>query len=142
MAFLQRFSVPRVALLTRSFCAAANYTETHFDNLVKNNKVVVFMKGVPDEPRCGFSNAVVRILSMHGVEDFDSHNVLEDDKLREGMKEYTAWPTFPQVYFNGEFLGGCDILLEMHQKGDLVQELQKVGIRSALLDEESKSSTT
>jgi len=91
------------------------------------------MKGVPEEPRCGFSNAVVQILRMHGVQ-YDSYNVLEDDKLRSGIKEYSDWPTIPQIYFNGEFVGGCDIFLQMHQSGDLIDELKKVGIRSALLD--------
>ena len=108
-------------------------SKEHIKGLVNHNKVVVFMKGVPEEPRCGFSNAVIQILRMHGV-DYDSHNVLEDDHLRSGVKEYSDWPTIPQVYFNGEFIGGCDILLQMHQNGDLIDELKSVGIRSALLD--------
>ncbi|KAL1501908.1 hypothetical protein ABEB36_007141 [Hypothenemus hampei] len=101
--------------------------------LVTNNKVVVFMKGVPEQPQCGFSNAVVQVLRMHGV-PYDSHNVLVDDILRQGIKEYSNWPTIPQVFINGEFVGGCDIILQMHQSGDLIEELEKVGIRSALLD--------
>ena len=101
--------------------------------LLEKNTVVVFMKGVPEQPQCGFSNAVVQILRMHGV-NYDAHNVLEDDQLRSGIKEYSEWPTIPQVYFKGEFIGGCDILLQMHQNGDLVDELKKIGIRSALLD--------
>jgi len=105
-------------------------------SLVNNNKVVVFMKGIPDDPRCGFSNAVIQILRMHGVE-YDSHDVLEDEDLRAGIKVYSDWPTIPQVYLNGEFIGGCDILLQMHQSGDLIEELQAIGIRSALLDKEN-----
>lgn len=102
------------------------------DKLVKGNKVVVFMKGVPSEPRCGFSNAVIQVLRMHGVE-YSSHNVLENDAIRQGIKDYTNWPTIPQVFINGEFVGGCDILLQMHQNGELIEELKKVGIKSSLL---------
>ena len=106
--------------------------------LVKKNKVVVFMKGVPDSPKCGFSNAVIQILRMHDVK-YDAHDVLEDENLRQGIKTYSNWPTIPQVFINGEFVGGCDILLEMHKNGELVEELKKVGITSALLEkEESK----
>uniref|UniRef100_A0A663M3S6 Glutaredoxin-related protein 5, mitochondrial n=1 Tax=Athene cunicularia TaxID=194338 RepID=A0A663M3S6_ATHCN len=98
--------------------------------------VVVFMKGSPAQPLCGFSNAVVQILRLHGVEDYRAHDVLQDPDLRQGIKNYSNWPTIPQVYLNGEFVGGCDILLQMHQNGDLVEELKKLGIRSALLDAE------
>ncbi|XP_013776493.1 glutaredoxin-related protein 5, mitochondrial-like isoform X2 [Limulus polyphemus] len=113
---------------------AATGTKEHVDELVKKNKVVVFMKGDPDAPRCGFSNAVVQILRMHGV-TYDSHNVLEDENLRQGIKEYSNWPTIPQVYVDGQFIGGCDILLQMHQSGEIIEELKKAGIRSALLDQ-------
>ncbi|XP_004837068.1 glutaredoxin-related protein 5, mitochondrial isoform X1 [Heterocephalus glaber] len=105
------------------------------DALVKKDKVVVFLKGTPEQPQCGFSNAVVQILRLHGVRDYAAYNVLDDPELRQGIKDYSNWPTIPQVYLNGEFVGGCDILLQMHQNGDLVEELKKLGIRSALLDE-------
>ncbi|XP_011867812.1 PREDICTED: glutaredoxin-related protein 5, mitochondrial-like [Vollenhovia emeryi] len=105
-------------------------------NLVKKSKVVVFMKGIPEEPRCGFSNAVVQILRMHGV-TYDAHDVLKDEELRQGIKDFSNWPTIPQVFINGDFVGGCDILLEMHKNGELVEELKKVGITSALLKEDS-----
>ncbi|XP_054265146.1 glutaredoxin-related protein 5, mitochondrial-like [Macrosteles quadrilineatus] len=118
---------------------AAKSVKEEIDNLVKNNKVVVFMKGVPSEPRCGFSNAVVQVLRMHAV-NYDAHDVLKNENIRQGIKEYSNWPTIPQVYINGEFVGGCDILLQMHQNGDLIQELEKAGIRSALLDKETESS--
>jgi monothiol glutaredoxin len=112
--------------------------------LVGNNKVVVFMKGVPEQPRCGFSNAVVQILRMHGV-PYDAHDVLADESLRQGIKEFSNWPTIPQVFINGEFVGGCDIMLQMHQSGDLIEELEKAGIKSALLlkkeQEDEKKST-
>ncbi|NWU95960.1 GLRX5 protein, partial [Upupa epops] len=106
------------------------------ERLVRAHPVVVFMKGSPAQPQCGFSNAVVQILRLHGVEDYRAHDVLQDPDLRQGIKDYSNWPTIPQVYLNGEFVGGCDILLQMHQNGDLVEELKKLGIRSALLDAE------
>lgn len=110
------------------------------DALVKKDKVVVFLKGTPEQPQCGFSNAVVQILRLHGVRDYAAYNVLDDPELRQGIKDYSNWPTIPQVYLNGEFVGGCDILLQMHQNGDLVEELKKLGIRSALIDEKDQDS--
>ncbi|KAF7247856.1 Glutaredoxin-related protein 5, mitochondrial [Varanus komodoensis] len=106
------------------------------ERLVRAHPVVVFMKGSPARPQCGFSNAVVQILRLHGVNDYRAYDVLRDSNLRQGIKNYSNWPTIPQVYLNGEFVGGCDILLQMHQSGDLVEELKKLGIRSALLDSE------
>ena len=73
---------------------------------------------------------------MHGVK-FTTHNILEDEDLRSGIKEFSSWPTIPQIFFEGEFIGGCDILLEMHRNGELIEELEKIGIKS-LLDEEKK----
>ncbi|XP_061099236.1 glutaredoxin-related protein 5, mitochondrial [Conger conger] len=122
----------------RFLCAAAGQKD--FAEIVKKDKVVVFMKGTPAQPMCGFSNAVVQILRMHGVDDYGAYNVLDDQDLREGVKTFSNWPTIPQVFFNGEFVGGCDILLQMHQNGDLVEELHKLGIRSALLDEKDGKS--
>ncbi|XP_063720093.1 glutaredoxin-related protein 5, mitochondrial-like [Symsagittifera roscoffensis] len=101
--------------------------------MVAAKDIVIFMKGVPTAPQCGFSNAVVQILKMHGVEDYNAHNVLEENEIREGVKSFSNWPTIPQVYFKGEFIGGCDVLLQMHQSGDIVEELQKLGIKSKLL---------
>ncbi|XP_043476484.1 glutaredoxin-related protein 5, mitochondrial [Leptopilina heterotoma] len=106
------------------------------ENLIKHNKVVVFMKGIPEAPKCGFSNAVVQILRMHGVK-YDAHDVLEDEDLRQEIKTFSNWPTIPQVFINGEFVGGCDILLQMHQNGELVEQLKKVGITSELLNKEN-----
>lgn len=103
------------------------------EKFVSNNSVVVFMKGNPEAPRCGFSNAVVQVLRMHGV-TYESHDVLQNEDVRQGIKDFTNWPTIPQVFIKGEFVGGCDILLQMHQNGELVEELKKAGIRSALLD--------
>jgi len=110
-------------------------SQKHIDGLLKDKKVVVFMKGTKDKPMCGFSNAIVQIMNFHGV-DFADHNVLSDEDLRQGIKDYTQWPTIPQVFIGGEFVGGTDILMEMHKSGDLIEELKKVGIKSVLLDKE------
>ncbi|MPC08028.1 glutaredoxin-related protein 5, mitochondrial-like [Portunus trituberculatus] len=124
------------ALRSVRWCSVRVGSKEYFDDLVAQKKVVVFMKGTPNAPRCGFSNAVVQIFRMHGVE-YNAHNVLEDETIRQGIKEYSEWPTIPQVYINKEFVGGCDILLQMHQNGELIEELQKVGISSALLEAET-----
>lgn len=129
----------RGGLARRAFTEGASDTAERISELLHKDKVVVFMKGIPTQPLCGFSNAVVQILRMHGVENYTTYNVLEDESLREGIKEFSNWPTIPQVFFNGEFVGGCDILLQMHQNGDLVEELQKVGIMSALQFDETKN---
>ncbi|KAM9798658.1 glutaredoxin-related protein 5, mitochondrial [Neosynchiropus ocellatus] len=126
------------AASARLLCSAVDL-QKDLGEMVKKDKVVVFMKGTPAQPMCGFSNAVVQILRMHGVDGYAAYNVLEDQELREGVKTFSNWPTIPQVYFNGEFVGGCDILLQMHQNGDLVEELKKLGIDSALLDAEKES---
>ncbi|XP_020294513.1 glutaredoxin-related protein 5, mitochondrial [Pseudomyrmex gracilis] len=125
---------------TRCYLVSRNFG-TKIDEigqLVKKNKVVVFMKGIPEEPRCGFSNAVVQILRMHGV-TYDAHDVLQDEELRQGIKDFSKWPTIPQVFINGDFVGGCDILLEMHKNGELIEELKKAGVASALLEKEESS---
>ncbi|XP_034435201.1 glutaredoxin-related protein 5, mitochondrial [Hippoglossus hippoglossus] len=123
----------------RLLCAAAADVQKDLGEKVTKDKVVVFIKGTPAQPMCGFSNAVVQILRMHGVDDYAAYNVLDDQELREGIKVFSNWPTIPQVYFNGEFVGGCDILLQMHQNGDLVEEFKKLGIRSELLETEKES---
>lgn len=115
----------------RYYCQKA-LSQDDIKAIIEKSKVVVFMKGVPSEPRCGFSNAVVQILRMHGVQ-YDAHDVLSNEHLRQGIKDYSQWPTIPQIFINGEFVGGCDIMLQMHQSGDLIEELEKAGIKSALL---------
>jgi monothiol glutaredoxin len=92
---------------------------------VTKNPVVLYMKGSPDFPQCGFSANVVGILRACGVEDFYSVNVLENPDIRQGIKEYANWPTIPQLYVNGEFVGGSDILREMYESGELKKVLQK-----------------
>ncbi|KAJ3158623.1 monothiol glutaredoxin grx5 [Geranomyces michiganensis] len=99
-----------------------------FDTAVKSNDVLVFMKGNKSQPQCGFSRAVVQILTLQGVKDFKTVNVLADEEVRTGIKEYSSWPTIPQVFVKGEFVGGCDILINMHQSGELDTFLQEKGI--------------
>jgi monothiol glutaredoxin len=97
------------------------------DNAVKTNDVFLFMKGTPDFPQCGFSNQVVQILDYLGV-TYESANVLADQSLREGVKAYANWPTIPQLYVKGEFIGGADIVREMFQSGELQTHLTDQGI--------------
>lgn len=97
------------------------------DNEVKTNDVVVFMKGTPDFPQCGFSGQVVQIMNYLGV-PYKGINVLADDELRQGIKDYSNWPTIPQLYVKGEFLGGCDIVREMFQSQELQQHLEQNGL--------------
>lgn len=91
---------------------------------IKENPVVVYMKGVPEAPQCGFSGMVVRILDHYGV-TYKARNVLEDSELREGIKTFSQWPTIPQVYIGGEFVGGCDILMNMQKTGELENKLTR-----------------
>jgi len=97
--------------------------EQFIDNEVKANDVVLFMKGTPQFPMCGFSGQVVQILDHLGV-SYKGLNVLESDDLREGVKSYSNWPTIPQLYVKGEFVGGSDIMREMYQSGELQKLLQ------------------
>ena len=100
---------------------------TQIDATVKENDVVLFMKGTPQFPQCGFSGQVVQILNYLGV-PYKGVNVLEDASLRDGIKAYSNWPTIPQLYVKGEFVGGCDIAREMFQAGELQQLMQEKGI--------------
>ncbi|KAF2018173.1 monothiol glutaredoxin-5 [Aaosphaeria arxii CBS 175.79] len=111
-------------------------TRTAIDKAVASAPVVLFMKGTPETPQCGFSRASIQILGMQGVdpEKFTAFNVLEDNDLRQGIKEYSEWPTIPQLYVDKEFIGGCDILMTMHQDGSLAKMLEEKGV---LVPEES-----
>ncbi|MFT3858721.1 MAG: Grx4 family monothiol glutaredoxin [Aquabacterium sp.] len=97
--------------------------QQRIDELVKGNKVVLFMKGTAQFPQCGFSGRAVQILKACGVNDLKTVNVLEDEAIRQGIKDYANWPTIPQLYINGEFIGGSDIMMEMYQAGELQQTL-------------------
>lgn len=103
-------------------------TQARIEELVKQNKIMVFMKGNKLMPQCGFSNNVVQILNVLGV-PFETVDVLADPDIRQGIKEYSNWPTIPQVYINGEFVGGSDIMIELYQKGEL-QQLVEVALAS------------
>jgi monothiol glutaredoxin len=95
---------------------------------VTTHPVVLFMKGTPQFPQCGFSATVVQLLKQSGVKQVAALNVLESDDLRQGVKEYANWPTVPQLYINGEFVGGCDIVKEMFETGDLQKMLADAGV--------------
>ncbi len=92
-------------------------------DIVKNHRVVLFMKGTAQFPMCGFSGRAIQILKACNVSDLKTVNVLEDDEIRQGIKGYSDWPTIPQLYVNGEFVGGSDIMTEMYQAGELHQTL-------------------
>ena len=100
-----------------------NDDQKRIDDLVKNNRVVLFMKGTAQFPMCGFSGRAIQILNACGVGDLKTVNVLEDEEIRQGIKSYSDWPTIPQLYVNGEFVGGSDIMTEMYQAGELQQTL-------------------
>ena len=91
---------------------------TQIDELIKTNRVMLFMKGNKVFPSCGFSARVVQILKHHGA-DFETFNVLADPAVRSGIKVYSEWPTIPQLYVDGEFVGGCDIVMDLHSNGEL-----------------------
>ena len=94
------------------------------EKLIKENDICLFMKGTPDSPQCGFSMAVSNVLKHLNVK-FKGINVLEDEKLRQGIKEFSDWPTIPQLYVKNEFIGGCDIVKEMFEKGELKKLFEK-----------------
>ena len=97
--------------------------KTRIAETISSNRIMLFMKGNPAMPQCGFSAAVVGILKEVGA-PFGSYNILADQELREGLKEYSSWPTFPQLYVDGQLVGGCDIVREMHAKGELAPLLK------------------
>ena len=99
-------------------------TKLELKKIIDSNNVCLFMKGVPEAPQCGFSMTVANILKNLNV-DFKGINVLEDESIREGIKEYSDWPTIPQLYIKGEFVGGCDIVKEMFENGELKELLVK-----------------
>ncbi|OBT46613.1 hypothetical protein VE00_01838 [Pseudogymnoascus sp. WSF 3629] len=116
-----RIPLPAASSITRRFLSEE--TKTAITEAVGSAPVVLFMKGTPETPQCGFSRASIQILSLQGVDPgkFTAFNVLEDDALRSGIKEFSDWPTIPQLYVDKEFVGGCDILVSMHQNGELAK---------------------
>ncbi|GHC93901.1 Grx4 family monothiol glutaredoxin [Novosphingobium pokkalii] len=105
-------------------------TEQRIDEIVKGNDVVLFMKGTPLFPQCGFSSRAVAILERLGVE-YASVDVLQDMEIRQGIKSYSDWPTIPQLYVKGEFVGGSDIMMEMYEAGELAQLMEEAEVKPA-----------
>ena len=101
-------------------------TQQRIHQTVTGNPVVLYMKGTPQFPQCGFSATAVQILKVCGVGEYVTVNVLEDPEIRNGIKDYANWPTIPQLYIKGEFVGGCDIMREMYQTGELQQLLEGI----------------
>ena len=99
----------------------------YIDNELNSNDVVLFMRGTPGFPQCGFSGQVVQILDYVGI-DYKGVNVLDSNELRQGIKEYSNWPTIPQLYVKGEFVGGCDIIREMYETGELLEMFNSKGV--------------
>jgi monothiol glutaredoxin len=97
--------------------------QVKIDGLVKGNRVMLFMKGTAQFPQCGFSGRAIQVIKACGVNDLATFNVLEDEGVRQGIKDYAQWPTIPQLYVNGEFVGGSDIMMEMYESGELQQML-------------------
>ncbi|MCJ1435501.1 monothiol glutaredoxin grx5 [Xylographa pallens] len=116
-------------------------TRAAITKAVSSAPVVLFMKGTPETPQCGFSRASIQILGLQGVDPakFTAFNVLEDEELRQGIKEYSDWPTIPQLYVEKEFVGGCDILMSMHQSGELGKLLEEKGVLVEGEEEEGKA---
>ncbi len=101
--------------------------KSNVEEKVKSNKVFVFMKGTPQFPQCGFSARACQMLKAAGVKEIPAFDVLSDDPLWGALEEYTQWPTVPQIFIGGEFVGGCDIISEMYESGDLQKALSKAG---------------
>ena len=106
-------------------------TQQRIKEQVTANRVVLYMKGTPQFPQCGFSALAVQMLNACGVQDFAAVNVLADQEIREGIKQYANWPTIPQLYVKGEFVGGCDIIREMFETGELEQLMKEKGVTLA-----------
>ena len=104
-----------------------DHVSQNIENEIKSNDVVLFMKGTPVFPMCGFSAATIEVLNKLGIK-YETVNVLESDEMREGIKKYSSWPTIPQLYVKEEFIGGCDIVKEMFESGELLELLNTKGI--------------
>jgi monothiol glutaredoxin len=99
--------------------------QQRIDSIVKGGRVVLFMKGTAQFPQCGFSGRAIQVLKASGVTELRTVNVLEDAEIRQGIKDYANWPTIPQLYIDGEFVGGSDIMMEMYESGELQQLIKK-----------------
>jgi monothiol glutaredoxin len=113
-------------LLPRSFSPQEHPmsdVQQRIDEMVKGHRVMLFMKGTAQFPMCGFSGRAIQLLKASGATDLKTFNVLEDEEVRQGIKDYAQWPTIPQLYINGEFVGGSDIMMEMYESGELATAL-------------------
>jgi monothiol glutaredoxin len=119
------FNLTAAKQVAKRFISTAMKSE--IEQLSSQSKILVFMKGTRESPQCGFSRAVVQILNLHNV-PYQTVNILESEEIRTAIKEYNNWPTIPQVMVNGEFVGGCDIMLNMHKTGELETLLIKEGL--------------
>ncbi|KZT09818.1 glutaredoxin [Laetiporus sulphureus 93-53] len=130
----QSFRTPTLSFAARFLSQEAR---SKIQSAVKSTPVVLFMKGTPDAPRCGYSRGAVQILGLHSVspEKLKTYDVMEDSELRSGIKEFSDWPTIPQLYVDGEFVGGFDILCSMHSSGELEELLEKKGVLPPLEEE-------
>ncbi|KAI1635345.1 thioredoxin-like protein [Biscogniauxia mediterranea] len=126
----QAFNRPAPFLSAFQQRLLSDATRQAIEKAVASAPVVLFMKGTPEMPQCGFSRASIQILGLQGVDPskFAAFNVLEDEELRSGIKEFSDWPTIPQLYLDKEFIGGCDILVSMHQDGSLAKLLEEKGV--------------
>ncbi|KAI0134014.1 glutaredoxin [Xylariales sp. AK1849] len=138
----QAFARPTPFLTAFQSRLLSDHTKQAIEKAVGSAPVVLFMKGTPETPQCGFSRASIQILGLQGVDPakFAAFNVLEDAELRSGIKEFSDWPTIPQLYLEKEFVGGCDILVSMHQDGSLAKMLEEKGVHAPLDGPESKES--
>ncbi|EYC27843.1 hypothetical protein Y032_0008g213 [Ancylostoma ceylanicum] len=127
LRILQRQLISTSRLCSTAAPTLSSELRSKIDKMVKSDDVVVFMKGTQQEPMCGFSRNVKLVLDFHNVK-FNDYNVLEDAELREGIKLYSDWPTIPQVYVKGEFVGGCDIMVQMHKDGEISDFFDSKGI--------------
>ncbi|KAG9768448.1 Monothiol glutaredoxin-5, mitochondrial [Exophiala dermatitidis] len=129
--------LPRIGASLSQTRLLSDEVRQAIDRAVASAPVVLFMKGTPETPQCGFSRTSIQILGLQGVDPrkFTAFNVLEDEELRSGIKEYSDWPTIPQLYVDGEFVGGCDILINMHKDGSLAKLLSE---KKVLVEEEGE----
>ncbi|KAH3902178.1 probable Monothiol glutaredoxin-5, mitochondrial [Saccharomycodes ludwigii] len=133
------FAKSTINPLSKRFLSDA--TRKSIEDAISSAPVVLFMKGTPEFPQCGFSRATIQMLGQQGVDPakFAAYNVLEDPELRTGIKEFSDWPTIPQLYVNKDFVGGCDIIMSMGQSGELAQLLEESGALVPEEDEETGS---
>ena len=124
MLEMQRTGELKTILEEKGVISGKETLETRLKNLVSSSKVMLFMKGSPENPRCGFSSKVVGVLREDGVE-FGHFDILSDEEVRQGLKSFSNWPTYPQLYYQGELVGGCDIVMELHGSGELKSTLSE-----------------